>query len=422
MALSSTVTVSIDEIKAGASCSYPIEGECGVLLLGADTKITPHVINGLRERGITSIEVHPSDLAKLRGSGSNPRAKALPRKEKPSNPTGRWISSQPVKDLLVDRHDEDLSDERTQTLKRGMGTAKAQYERMQKLLGSSELDSISDLTSVSEVYARMMVDDHDQTVGIMGSSSPIDDIAERSVRMAVIGMAIGIEMGLDGEKTTEIGMAALLHDVGIYAMDGRFQEATRALDPSEHWEFQKHPLLSARVAQDFMEIPHSVLLAIAQVHEQFDGSGYPRGTKGQRIHLYARILNVVDAYLTLTAPAATRQAIVPHDALGLMLHQAGRGLFDPQVMRAFVNTETMFPLGSMVELKNGELAQVIRRPKAGFAAPVLLGSDGKRIELESTSLEIARPVCDPMINQMRLTPQRMKNAKWCSETHTFLIV
>jgi hypothetical protein len=154
-------------------------------------------------------------------------------------------------------------------------------------------------------------------------------------------------------------------------------------------------------------------MAIQQVHEQFDGSGYPYGVKGRRIQVYARILNVVDTYLDLASTMPHRQAIVPHDALGFMLHQASRGMFDPQVMRAFLSIETLFPLGSMVELNSGEIAQVIRRPRNGFASPVLLGPDGKRIELESqTEVKVVRPACDPGIDQMRLTKEMMQSSNW----------
>lgn len=420
MAHSQTVSVSIDDLRVGSSCSHPVEGEAGVLLLGANTQITAHVINGLRERGIDSIEVHPSDLASLRGSG-NSKPKSAAKRDRPGSGNGEWLPSLPVKDLLVDRHDEDLSDERTQRLKRGMGIAKSQFEQLKKMVDSDHLRSVEQLAMVSDVYARAMVDDHDQTVGVIGRSTTISDLAERSVRMSVIGMAVGIELGLDGPQTLEIGMAGLLHDVGVYAMDPKFMQPTQRLSDSDLWEYQKHPLISLRCIQEVMEVPHSVQLTVQQVHEQFNGTGYPRGIKGQRIHLYARILNVVDTYLQLTSATADRKAIVPHDALGLILHQAGKGMFDPQVIRAFLNTETMFPLGSMVELENGVLAQVIRRPKSGFAAPVLRGSDGARIDLESSGLEIARPVCDPHMDEMRLTSEMMQDARWCPVHHAFLV-
>jgi hypothetical protein len=131
-------------------------------------------------------------------------------------------------------------------------------------------------------------------------------------------------------------------------------------------------------------------------------------------------LNVVDSYLQLTTGTPLRAAIVPHDALGLMLHQASRGLFDPKVVRAFLNIETLFPLGSLVELNSGQTAQVIRRPRTGFSAPVLVGIDGKRIELETTNLEIVRPVRDEAIEQMRLTPEVMQASDWHPSSYSLV--
>lgn len=239
--------------------------------------------------------------------------------------------------------------------------------------------------------------------------------------MSVLGMAIAVELGLSGQQTLEVGTVGLLHDVGLNVMDSKYSKPVELMSDTERWEYQKHPLISIACIADVMDMPHSVQMAIQQVHEQFDGSGYPRGVKGQRIHTYARILNVVDSYLQLTSATPLRLAILPHDAIGLMLHQASRGLFDPKVMRAFLNIETLFPLGSMVELSSGELAQVIRRPRTGFAAPVLLGSDGNRIELESTSVQVVRPVCDPGIEQMRLTPEVMQGSDWHPGNYSLVI-
>ena len=152
-----------------------------------------------------------------------------------------------------------------------------------------------------------------------------------------------------------------------------------------------------------LEVSKSVTITIAQVHEQFDGSGYPQGLRGHRIHLYARILNVADAYLRLTEPTALRGPVVPHDALGTMLYHASNGLFDPKVVRAFLNTQTLYPLGSQIELSSGQTASVVRRPRQGFWYPVLIDQDGNRIELGESRLEVIRPVCDENKNQIRVS-------------------
>ena len=99
-------------------------------------------------------------------------------------------------------------------------------------------------------------------------------------------------------------------------------------------------------------------------------------------------------------------AFFPHDALGLLLHQAGRGLFDPRVIKAFLHIESLYPLGSIVELASGEMARVIRRPRSGFADPVLQSIEGttNRFGLWEKPWSCV-PVCDPDVDQIRLSSQ-----------------
>ena len=59
---------------------------------------------------------------------------------------------------------------------------------------------------------------------------------------------------------------------------------------------------------------------------------------------------MIDSYLQLIFQANERRGIIHHEALGLLLHQAGRGLFDPRVIKAFLYIESLYPLGSIVEL------------------------------------------------------------------------
>lgn len=412
-ALAGAVSVSIDELRAGVMCRHAIEDDHGVLLLGENTQITQQFIDGLRDRGVSAIEIDPRDLAAMRG---NKKKKPPPRREPRTE--SDWVKSKPLKNFLVDRFDEPLSEERSEVLREKMDSAKRQFGRLVKRIERGRLRSLGDLIFVSDDYARSIVDDHDQTLGSILQVDSETGPDEVSIRMAVLGIAIATEMGLDAFQALEVGMAGLLHDIGLHTMDPKFRKPVDQMTEAEVWEYRKHPLVSVLCVSEVTELPESVRIAIQQVHEQYDGSGYPRGIKGIRIHAYARILNVVDAYLRLTVPSAERPGVVPHDALGLMLHQASRGFFDPQVIRALLNVESLFPLGSKVELRSGEAAQVIRRPRNGFAAPVLQDSDGNRIETESGEVEIVRPICEPASEQVRLSKSVMQSTLWHPASHT----
>ncbi|CAN0404565.1 unnamed protein product, partial [Hapterophycus canaliculatus] len=124
------------------------------------------------------------------------------------------------------------------------------------------------------------------------------------------------------------------------------------------------------------------------------------------------ILNVCDTYLRLTLGTSFRKALVPHDALGLLLHQAQFRVFDPEVIRAFLQVESLFPLGSQVYLGDDLVANVIRRPLKGYAHPVLQTEDGQRIDLENQIDAVVRPIADPNFNQTRLSQSAMKGLRW----------
>ena len=82
------------------------------------------------------------------------------------------------------------------------------------------------------------------------------------------------------------------------------------------------------------------------------------------------------------------------------------------MIKAFLYIESLYPLGSIVELASGEMARVIRRPRKGFANPVLESAEGQRIDLAHGEETVVRPVCDPEVNQIRITPDVLESITW----------
>lgn len=166
-----TVSITIDELRVGVTCSHPIEGDSGVLLLGAKTRITQQVITGLRDRAIESIQVDTRDLVALRGT-SNGKTKHA---EKRTSDTPQWSPSKSVKEILVDRHDEGLSEERKEHLESSMGLAKERFGELKASLSTEKIRSVNELREISDVYASSMVDDHDQTIGTISRVTKLND-------------------------------------------------------------------------------------------------------------------------------------------------------------------------------------------------------------------------------------------------------
>ncbi|MEM6777329.1 MAG: HD domain-containing phosphohydrolase [Planctomycetota bacterium] len=415
-----SVHITVDELKVGVVCSTDLLDEEGKLLLGTGTRITAELIQGLHDRGIQEIEISAADASKMRGGGAGGEGKRrTPRRRTIATPRGSsdgtsWPKGTPLKPSMVDRHEESLSPERTKQLRQNLQVAREEFETLRMTVMEEKLKTISAMKDLSNAFAMALVDDHDHAVGEIVRPTSETSITDRSVRLAVLGMAVATEMDLDGPSVLEVGSAGLLHDIGLVKMDPEFSKPNRdTLSDEQMWQFRKHPLVSSSSLKEISDVPNGVLLSIEQVHEQYNGSGFPFGLEGNRTHQYARILNVCDTYLQLTMGASFRKPLVPHDAMGLILHQARHGLFDPKVIHAFLRTESLFPLGSRVELSDGTVADVIRRPTDGYSTPVLEDVEGgNRIELEKGELQIVRPVIDESCNQMRLSVGEMQSLYW----------
>lgn len=418
---SGMVSLPVDELQVGAICRFPLEDDNGLLLLGAGTAITAELIQGLRDREITDLAVRADDIESLsrsdEGAAARRKARVRPKKaatrpfhaEHPS----KWPKGVPLKENLVDRHHEPYNQSRREVLRGHVKLARDQFEQIGIELIDRKLQTVEALSDLSAAFASAIIDDHDQTVADIVAADTSMSLTDRSVKLAVLGMAVGTEMGLDGPSILEIGTTGLLHDIGLCMMDPALTVPGRGpLDDDEIWEYRKHPTVSVSCLQEASSVPHSVLSAIEQVHEQFDGSGYPFGLEGKRVHVYARILNVCDTYLRLTLGTSFRQALVPHDALGLILHQARHRMFDPDVIRAFLGVESLFPLGSQVRVGDDIIANVIRRPMNGYAHPILQSEDGTRIDLQNQTEAMIQPIADPSCNQIRMSQHAMATLRW----------
>ena len=418
---SDMVALPIEDLQVGAICRSPLEDDNGLLLLGAGTAITAELIQGLKDRNIEELTVRADELdslrcksdstggARLRPSRSTKSAERNFHAEHPS----KWPRGVPLKNNLVNRHNEPYSRSRREVLKGHVKHARNQFEQIGIELADKKLKTVEALSDLSAAFATAMLDDHDQTVADVIGADASMSLTDRSVKLGVLGMAVGTEMGLDGPAILEIGTTGLLHDIGLFTMDPMLSVVGRGpLDDEETWQYRKHPMVSSKCLQETTKISPSVLTAVEQVHEQFDGSGYPFRLEGKRANVYARILNLCDTYLRLTLGTSFRKALIPHDALGLILHLAKNQLFDPDVVRAFLRVESLFPLGSQVMLDREVEASVIRRPVEGYACPVLQTKEGERIDLQDQTGVTIEPIADPRFNQVRLSQEVMESFSW----------
>jgi HD-GYP domain-containing protein (c-di-GMP phosphodiesterase class II) len=207
-------------------------------------------------------------------------------------------------------------------------------------------------------------------------------------------MITGMEMGLEPSELVAIGLAGLLHDCAWF-VHPEWRDPVFRSERREEFvaAYQRHPFESVEMLNSTTGLGQSVLYMIAQLHEQSNGSGYPRGLRASQILPAARILNVVDAYLEIVDPTFRKNGIVPADALAQICFQAVLGVFDREAVRCFVGALSAYPVGSEVNLDDSRRAIVIRSNPGKPLEPVvrLLDAPNEITDLLNAKIRIDAP-------------------------------
>jgi putative nucleotidyltransferase with HDIG domain len=163
-----------------------------------------------------------------------------------------------------------------------------------------------------------------------------DDVTPRHVRRVQHGtLSLARELGVTDEDTLcGLEAAALLHDTGKMAVPEHILNKPGRLTAGEFETMKRHAPIGAQIVAS-IEFPYPVAPVVRHHHENWDGTGYPDGLKGEQIPLGARILSVVDCFDALTSDRPYRGRMTAEQALRIIIDRRGTQ-YDPKVVDAFV--------------------------------------------------------------------------------------
>jgi putative nucleotidyltransferase with HDIG domain len=159
-----------------------------------------------------------------------------------------------------------------------------------------------------------------------------------SQRVSDISVAIAEELNLSAEERHHIRIGSLLHDIGKIGIPDNILAKPDRLTPSEFDEIKKHPTIGANIIAK-IHLLKNELPALSQHHERIDGSGYPKGLKGDEISLIARIVAVADVFDALTSDRPYRPALDIETSLDILRAEAGDHL-DAHFVEGFIKAYT----------------------------------------------------------------------------------
>jgi HD-GYP domain-containing protein (c-di-GMP phosphodiesterase class II) len=335
--------LSVEQLRAGQTFTEAVYIEGNSVLVPAGISIRKKDIDRLKTWGIDTVFTNGEIISDSQSrSGAVHGKTAVPGQSK--NAASRILSLPAVQEnKTVYRAYVDL------------------IERLDDVFSQIASSLSVEPRAIDAIVGRLLLavrESRDQIIGfILGGEVSGRELAKSSVNAAILSTLIAVEMKLPNHKVLHIATGALLHDVGMLKLPRDLVEKKGQLSDAEVQRMKAHPLYSYKIICKELLYPEDVGFIALQHHERWDGEGYPRRTAGQGIDVGARIASVVDAFEAMVSEKPYRNSMIGYAAMKSLLSDNSRR-FDPDVLKAFIKTMGIYPIGSIVLLNNGSIARV----------------------------------------------------------------
>jgi len=199
------------------------------------------------------------------------------------------------------------------------------------------------------------------SLGGLSALKDYDDYAfTHSVNVCIFCVAIGKRLGLSKRQLYDLGLAALVHDLGMSRIPVEILMKGSRLSGEEEKQMQAHTWLGALSAfklRDYGGIPYQSMIAAYEHHMKVDLSGYPGTIRPRRQSIFSKIIAVAAAFDAATNTRAYSAARPPDEVLRELWEEEHLG-FDPVIVKALINLLGIYPVGTCVILDTLELALV----------------------------------------------------------------
>jgi HD-GYP domain-containing protein (c-di-GMP phosphodiesterase class II) len=243
----------------------------------------------------------------------------------------------------------------------------------------------NDIDEVVENVFQLLIEKPDQLIGPMFQvQNTQHSLSQSAVNCIILAVLIGRNLKLPNYQLVNLATAAFLHDIGMTKIPKAILNKSGTLTEKERKVMTTHPVYSYRVITRDLGYAEEVGRTALYHHERWDGKGYPKQLKGKEIPLTARILSVVDAYEAMVRERPYRDSMIGYRAMRQILNDNSRR-FDAEILKVFLKSMGIYPVGSIVILNDGSVAKVVRNQKEVPLRPVvriLVSSSGRKIPTE----------------------------------------
>jgi HD-GYP domain-containing protein (c-di-GMP phosphodiesterase class II) len=352
--------MSLSELMPNTYFDQPVYLDKGFILLTPDSAVTPDLINRLKKWKYANVY---SDGV---------------RKDIPS-----YLSGTQAANVAPQTIDEDIRASRQATAARAFygeltGFASALFANY----GSDNVMRLGEITEWVKKTMQMVHENRDSLLRFINMNADGDRyLISHAVNTTILSIAIGEFLKAPPHRLIELGNACLLHEIGMFKLPAELRRSSEPLNEEQKKVLASHTALGYRILKGF-SAPENVALAALEHHERVDGTGYPRGLAGDKITEYAKIIAVACSYDAMISSRPFKaETLDGHSSIRDLL-QKHRGHYDDRVLKAFVYTMSVYPVGTAVLLSNSSKGLVVKtdptRPRCPIVR-VVVGPDGKKL-------------------------------------------
>ncbi|HAI12022.1 MAG TPA: hypothetical protein DCM28_09985 [Phycisphaerales bacterium] len=392
--IAETSAKQVKALQEGDRLSHDVLDDRGRLIQAAGTPVTRQLIRFLDRSSFRAVRVEQEPVS----LPANP-VKTLPKAGEPEDFSPfaaaqleqevRHLLNTTLKTQLVENPQENRLElkQLRQEMATGQAKIKSNVALYADLASQSLAGKVPNLVATETMIHDMTrVVDRDPNLALlmmdMHNTHEGDYLFNHGMNTSLVAMRVASRLGWDKPSVQALGVAALCQDLGMLQIPDEIRLARRQLNADEIQLVRQHPYYTVNQLQRSEQINPLTMLLVFQGHELADGTGYPRSRHTGTIHPLAQVLHAADMYAAMTCPRPFRKAHSPYNAVVAILNHARDGKLDRNVARAFVDSVSLFPVGSYVRLNNGTAARVIQSNGAAHTRPTIipLNMDGTEVD------------------------------------------
>ncbi|WP_042348408.1 HD-GYP domain-containing protein [Bacillus massiliigorillae] len=290
--------------------------------------------------------------------------------------------NKPVAQALVKASSDQIEEEECDFLT-AYSNAVEQYKVLFKMWQSGVPTHVLDVREIIVPLLEQALTEEKVDFFLYKQSTPVDYIYHHAISVGLYAAFLAKSLGLSKGEVIQVAIAGCLCDVGMARIPTKILTKKSKLLREEYQEVKNHPVIGYKMLLETSSLKKDAQLAILQHHERLDGSGYPRGEKAEKIHLYSRIIAVADTYHALTTDKHYQNGIPPFKVLEMIRYEEF-GKFDLPVVNALLTSIVQMGIGSKVILSNFLSGEVIFMNPQNITRPLIkLQDSDDMVDLET---------------------------------------